>query len=418
MENGETARLERKANLFQPGCRPQENTALAQASSDLFQLFARRDNRMKALITILCCAAVIAVSGCGSHVTKATDNVALLYLVGEGSNAVEGFHIQASGELASTAQASFVTNPRPVAIAVHPSTNFLYVANLTSNTVSGFSLDHTTGFLTPVGTALTPVSTGPSPIALSVNPGGQFLYVLNQGDATISIYSIDGTRGILTPTGPAFPTGLTNVQGMLISPGSFLYVISGTASSSTPNTISVFSIGSNGALSPGVTAFTAAANSTLSGITTDHQGQFMYVADFQNSNVISLKIDPSGSLSQVAGSPFATGAQPVAIAVDGTGSFVYVSNSVSGTVSAFKATSGALTELAGSPYSTQGTGTVVATQPGFLTVDVTNTFLFVANQGGKSVASFGINTADGTLVAVSTSPFGQVVTPSWIVTTK
>lgn len=373
---------------------------------------------MKALIRFLCFAVIIALLGCGDRIPKTTDNVALLYLVGEGANAVQGFHIQASGEIASTAQASFATNPRPVAIALHPSTNFLYVANLTSNTVSGFSLDHTSGFLTPVGNALSPVSTGPSPIAVSVNPGGQFLYVLNQGDATISIYSIDPGRGILTPTGPAFSTGLTNPQGMLISPGSFLYVISGTASNSTPNTISVFSIGSNGALTPAASAFTAGANSTLSGITTDPKGQFMYVADFQNSNVISLSIDASGALTQVAGSPFATGAQPVAVAVDGTGSFVYVSNSVSDTVSAFKASSGALTEVAGSPYSTKGTGTVVATQPGFLTVDVTNTFLFVANQGGRSLASFGINPTDGTLVPVSTSPFGQVVTPTWIVTTK
>jgi 6-phosphogluconolactonase (cycloisomerase 2 family) len=385
-----------------------------------FQIFSRgSDNRMKALIHFLCFGVAIAVLGCGGGKTpKSTDNVALMYVVGQGANAVEGFHIQASGEILSTAQASFATNPRPVAIALHPSTNFLYVANLTSNTVSGFSLDHTTGFLTPVGTALSPVSTGPSPIALSVNPGGQFLYVLNQGDATISIYSIDPTRGILTPTGPAFSTGLTNPQGMLISPGSFLYVIAGIAGSTTPNTISVFSIGSNGALSPAAGAFTAAANSTLSGMTTDPKGQFMYVADFQNSNVISLSIDASGALTQVAGSPVVTGAQPVGVAVDGTGSFVYVSNSASGTVSAFKSSSGALTEVAGSPYSTKGTGTVVATQPGFLTVDVTNTFLFVANQGGRSVASFGINSADGTLVPVSTSPFGQLVAPMWIVTTK
>lgn len=373
---------------------------------------------MKALIRFLCFGVAIAVLGCGDRIPKTTDNVALLYLVGQGANAVQGFHIQASGEIASTAQSSFATNPRPVAIALHPSTNFLYVANLTSNTVSGFSLDHTSGFLTPVGNALSPVSTGPSPISVSVNPGGQFLYVLNQGDATISIYSIDPGRGILTPTGPAFSTGLTNPQGMLISPGSFLYVIAGTAGSTTPNAISVFSIGSNGALTPAAGAFTAAANSTLSGMITDSKGQFMYVADSANNNVHSLSIASSGALSEVAGSPFATGTQPVAVAVNGAGTFVYVSNSGSNNVSAYKASAGVLAEVSGSPFSTQGTGTVVATQPGFLTVDVTNTFLFVANQGGRSVASFGINSADGTLVAVSTSPFGQVVTPTWIVTTK
>jgi 6-phosphogluconolactonase len=374
--------------------------------------------RMKAIIRFVTCAVVIAVLGCGDPLPKPSANVALLYLVGQGSNAVEGFHIQASGEILSTAVPSFATNPRPVAIALHPSTNFLYVANLTSNTVSGFSLDHTSGFLTPVGTALTPISTGPSPIALSVNPGGQFLYVLNQGDATISIYAIDPVRGILTSTGPAFSTGLTNPQGMLISPGSFLYIIAGTAGSTTANAISVFSIGSDGALTPAAGGFTAAANSTLSGMTTDPKGQFMYVADSANNNVHSLSIDASGALSEVAGSPFAAGTQPVAVAVNGAGTFVYVSNSGSNNVSAYTANSGVLTEDAGSPFPTQGTGTVVATQPGFLLVDATNTFLFVANQGGRSIASFGINAADGTLVPVSTSPFGQLVTPIWMVSTK
>jgi 6-phosphogluconolactonase (cycloisomerase 2 family) len=415
MESRETARLERKANVFQPGC--EENTSPRRALDHRRFFREAAIKRMKALIRLLCCAAVIAVSGCGSKVTKPTDNVALLYMVGQGANAIEGFHIQASGEIAATAQSTFATNPRPVAIALHPSTNFLYVANLTSNTVSGFSVDHTTGFLTPVGTALSPVATGPSPIALGVNPGGQFLFVLNQGDATISVYSIDATRGILTSTGPAFATGLTNPLGMLISPGSFLYVISGTAASSTANTISIFSIGSNGALSPAGT-FTAAANSTLSGMKTDPKGQFMYVADSTNNNVISLSIDASGALSPVAGSPFAAGTAPVEVAVDGTGTFVYVSNSGSNNVSAYKASSGVLTEVAGSPFSTQGNNTITATQPGFLIVDATNTFLFVSNVGGKSIASFGINAADGTLKAVSTSPFVEVVTPIWFVSTK
>jgi DNA-binding beta-propeller fold protein YncE len=151
---------------------------------------------------------------------------------------------------------------------------------------------------------------------------------------------------------------------------------------------------------------------------TDPKGQFMYVADSANNNVHSLSIDASGALSEVTGSPFPAGTAPVAVAVDNTGTFVYVSNSGSNNVSGYKASSGALTAVSGSPFPTQGTSTIVATQPGFLLVDATNTFLYVANQGGRSVAGFGINTADGTLVPVTTSPFGQTVTPTWMATTK
>lgn len=379
---------------------------------------------MKALIRILCCVVAIAVSGCGggSSSTSPTNplaNVAFLYVVGQGFNSVQGFHIQASGELLSTAVSSFATNPRPVAIALHPSTNFLYVANLTSNTVSGYSVDHTSGFLTPVGTALAPSPTGPSPVALGADSSGHFLFVLNQGDATISVYSIDPARGILTQTGPAFSTGLTAPQTMLVSPvAPFLYVLSATPSNPNTNTISVFSIASDGTLASAPGAFTGLSNSTIAGITADPKGQFMYATDSANNDVISLGIAGSGALSEVAGSPFAAGTQPVAVAVSGTGAFVYVSNSGSNNVSAFKSSAGVLSEVSGSPFATQGSGTVVATQPGFLIVDATNTFLYVSNVASRAIAAFGINNADGTLVPVTNSPFGQLVAPLWMVSTK
>jgi 6-phosphogluconolactonase len=371
---------------------------------------------MKALICAVLIATLIAMAGCGggSHITSAT-NVAFLYVVGQGSNTIQAFHIQASGEISATSVPSFATNPRPVAMALHPSTNFLYVANLTANTVSGYNVDHTSGFLTPVGAALSPVPTGPSPVALGVNSGGQFLFVLNQGDASISVYAIDGTRGILTQVGSPFPTGLTNPQSMVVSPAApFLYVVSGTA----PSMISVFSISGSGALGAASGSFTGVPTSNISRLTIDSKGQFLYAADSTNNNVVSLSINSAGALSPVAGSPFAAGTQPVAVAVDSSGTLVYVSNSGSNDVSAFKSNAGVLTQITGSPFPTQGTGTVAATQPGFLVVDATNGFVYVSNVATKAIAAFAINAADGTLVPVNNSPFGQVVAPAWMISTK
>jgi 6-phosphogluconolactonase len=53
----------------------------------------------------------------------------------------------------------------------------------------------------------------------------------------------------------------------------------------------------------------------------------------------------------LSGSPFAS-SQPSSIAVDPTGKFAYVANSVTNTVSAFAIapTSGALTPISGSPF--------------------------------------------------------------------
>jgi len=49
-------------------------------------------------------------------------------------------------------------------------------------------------------------------------------------------------------------------------------------------------------------------------------------------------------------------------------------------------------------------------------VDVSNTFLYVGNQGTKNVSGFAIH-SDGTLTPLSTSPFPQNVGPQWILIT-
>ena len=373
---------------------------------------------MKALIRTVWVLGLIALGGCGgsSGASKlSTANVALLYVVGQGQNTIQGFHIQGSGDLVGTSVSTTATNPRPVAMALHPSTNFLYVANFASNTVSGYTVDHTAGILTPVGEALAPTPTGPSPIAVACDQSGRFLFVLNQGDETISVYSIDGVRGLLTQVGAPFATGQTNLQAMNLSPTSpLVYVLSGPA----PSKISVFSFDTNGTLASAAGSFQSLGTTNIGGMTIDPKGQFLYAADSANNGILSLSIAQSGALSLVAGSPFPAGTKPVAVAVDGTGSFVYASNAGSNDVSGYTSKAGVLTQVPGSPFTTEGAGTVNATQPGFLTVDATNTFLYVSNVATKAIAAFGINAADGALVEVTNSPFPEVVAPSWIITTK
>lgn len=372
---------------------------------------------MKALIRAVFILVLVTMIGCGSDSPPPAANLALLYMVGQGFNSVQGFHVKSTGELSPTSVASFTTNPRPAGMALHPSANFLYVTSLSANTVSGYTVDHTTGVLTPVGTALAPVPTGTSPIAAGINSGGQFLLVLNQGDAnmaSISIYSIDQARGILTQVGTPSPTGLTSVQDMVVSPtAGFLYVSSGTA----PSTITGFSISASGTLAL-VGSISGGTGSNIAQLAIDRKGQFLYAPDSANNQVLSLSIASSGALTPVAGSPFSTGTQPAAAAVDATGSFVYVSNAGSNDVSAYKSAAGVLSKVAGSPYPTQGGGTLPATQPGFLTVDATNNFLYVSNVATKAIASFAINSADGTLTTVNNSPFPAPVAASRMVSTK
>src|SRR3954470_19940023 len=219
-----------------------------------------RKQRMKALFTITLLFIAVLISGClGSSSSSTAPTLAFLYVVGQGDNAIHAFDEKTTGDLSSLGVPSFATIPRPVSIALHPSRNFLYVPNETSNTVSGFTIDHTAGVLTPIGTALSPTpvcSPGvcSNPIGVAVNSGGQFLFVLNQGSASpavpvsISVFNIDQTRGLLSPvSGSPFAFAslvAPNPQFLAISPTQgFLYVSNGAAGN-----ISAFAIGSSGTL--------------------------------------------------------------------------------------------------------------------------------------------------------------------------
>jgi 6-phosphogluconolactonase (cycloisomerase 2 family) len=250
-----------------------------------------------------------------------------------------------------------------------------------------------------------------------VNSGGQFLFVLNQGSASpavpasISVFNIDQTRGLLSPA--SFITlAAASPQFLAVSPTQgFLYVSNGTAGN-----ISAFSIGAGGALTElSGSPFSLGAGATAAGLAIDPNGQFLYAADSANNKIASFNV-AGGPLATVGSFP--AGTKPVAVAVDNTSSFIYSANQGSNDVSAFKAASGTLTQVAGSPFAVQPNGSIGTPQPTFLTVDVSNTFLYVANQGSSSISAFGIKGSDGTLGLLTNSPFVQTIQPLWIVSTK
>ena len=79
---------------------------------------------------------------------------------------------------------------------VDPSEHFLYVANFIDNTVSGLTINSTTGALTAALDS--PFVAGTGPISVTVNPAGKTLYVTNIGSNNVSAYSIDTTTGATT----------------------------------------------------------------------------------------------------------------------------------------------------------------------------------------------------------------------------
>ena len=400
---------------------------------------------MKALMRTIPLLLAIALAGCGSSKPTPLEGptVAYLFTAGQGTNNIFLFRAVSDGEIQSLS-ISFPTNAIPVSMVLHPNKGLVYVANSTSNTVSGFTLNHQTGVLTPVGTAISPSSICPAPpcstatpatsnpISLGIDSTGHFLFVLNQGvagaipavNASISVFSIDTTRGLLTLV-PGSPFALSSlsagkVQSMAVSPiAPVLYVSNGT-----DGTIAQFTFDNNGQVTAnGTIAASGGINpANLAGMVIDPKGQFLYSTDSANNAILSFSIPSSGALAPVA--TFAlvqtTKAEttPVALAIDSTGSFLYSANQGSDNATAMKVSSGTLSEISGSPYSTRGTVVSTAALPSVIIVDATNAVVYVGNQGSRDIMAFTINSSNGTLTTVANAPFSVSIQPFTLLSTR
>lgn len=139
---------------------------------------------------------------------------------------------------------------------------------------------------------------------------------------------------------------------------------------------------------------------------------FAFVSNSGSGSVSAFAISNSGGLSVVPGSPFTAGAGAEFMAFDAVHKMLFISNQGANSLSVFSvnAGTGMLTAVPGSPFTAGARPTSVA-------VDAAGRFVFVANQAGNSISVFSIGTNGGlTAVAGSpfaaSSPFGLAVNPA------
>jgi 6-phosphogluconolactonase len=155
-----------------------------------------------------------------------------------------------------------------------------------------------------------------------------------------------------------------------------------------------------------VIAFAGVAESSRAQISPVARPEYAYATD-QNANaVFGYRVGATGALTALAPPSHAAGANPIGVAIDPTGHFMYVANVLSNTVSGYQiASNGSLTTIPGSPFAT-GSG------PGWVTVDPTGRYVYVANcarlcsgSGDGNVSGYAINKTTGALTPVPGSPF-------------
>jgi 6-phosphogluconolactonase (cycloisomerase 2 family) len=267
------------------------------------------------------------------------------------------------------------------------------------------------------GYAIQPTKSANDPGALGVGPSGcsstpsSSQTLCTNGNAVINgngltyvplqLSALDTT--VLTPTAIA-----------ITASGSYAYV-SAYNPANNQGYIFAFSIGTDGGLTAvpsGATyqfngASTAliplAAGSEPSALATDTSGAYLYVVDKLRNQVAVYTVQSGGTLALASTAP--TGGQPSAITL--ASGFLYVANSLDGTVNGYSVSGTTLTS-----FGTYDAGT----QPVAVIGDPRKLgFLYTVNFLGNSLSGFQVNPATGALVNTKASPYVSSVQPTAIV---
>ena len=233
---------------------------------------------------------------------------------------------------------------------------------------------------------------------MAFSPSGALLATANIGANTVSVFSV-GSGGALTQvTGSPFATG-AGPDSVAFSPSGALLAVANLDASS----VSVFSVGSGGALTQ-VAGSPFATGTAPESVAFSPSGALLATANASANTVSVFSVGSGGALTQVAGSPFATGTEPSSVAFSPSGALLATANFDANTVSVFSVGSGgALSQVAGSPFATGAGPESVAFSP-------SGALLAIANVNSNTVSVFSVGSG-GALTQVAGSPFATGTAP-------
>jgi 6-phosphogluconolactonase len=340
-----------------------------------------------------------------AYITNAVDNTLSTYRIDATTGAMQAVGTPTPTGKSPNATVAVETFQSGVMAFMYARQYVVFVGNEDSNDVSAFSVNNTTGALTEVAGSPFAAGTDPKAMVAYWHGGNYNLYVANAGSHNLSAYSIDQGTGALAPLSPGPSTIATgnNPTSVVVAPSASVVYVANHGGS---NDISAFSTDLTEV--PG-SPFPAGGN-PLS-LAVGGGGKFLYSAnpDATNPSISGFSIDPaSGALSPLSGSPFKFAVSQY-MATDQTGSYLYVTSGASVVGYRIDPTTGALTKLAGFPVATEANAYSVS-------VDPTNRFLYVTNDGAANVSGFTLDASTGALTPMAGPPFPAGHDPKFIAT--
>ena len=326
-------------------------------------------------------------------------------------NNVVGYTIVAGGQgaLALTLQGPVNTNVFPMSVAADKGGYRLYVGDWYTGDVYAYYIYGNHGYIYPVPGSPFPVNR--SVTAVAVAPSGKFVFAAGNEDAAgdgIEVFQVESNGSLVKAPGSPFATE-NGPRALVVDPtGKYLYV------GDDSNYLEAFAISSSGYLTPlAGSPYSMPLPKNGCGVNptdiVDPFGTRLYTADSGDNSVSGYNINGStGIPTQIAGSPWSgeggcigginqSAFNPVALAVDGQGKFLYGLNAENESISIFSinSSSGALTWIKDTANTTGG-------WPGPIRTDPTGNYIYTTGSGGIGV--YAINHTTGDLTASPSSP--------------
>jgi DNA-binding beta-propeller fold protein YncE len=185
-------------------------------------------------------------AGVGAFEVAVSPDGNSLYVTNSNGRTVSQYDVGAGGVLAPKSPPRAQTGQTPGGVAVSPDGHNVYVANTGAGTVSQYSVG--------VGGKLSlkkagPVGAGTGPFEVAVSRDSHSVYVTNLDSNNISQYNV-GTGGALTPKTPPRVASAALPSEVVVSPdGHDVYAVTGARSSGN-GTVSQYTVGAGGTLTP------------------------------------------------------------------------------------------------------------------------------------------------------------------------
>lgn len=221
---------------------------------------------------------------------------------------------QATGQL-SLVQNMASGGTYPYSISFDEAGKYMYVTHLTSNTLTWFSTDASSGTHTYQGS----VATGSKPVFGLTAPGNH-LYVSNTGSDQIWHYTLNPVTG--APSNPYNAMTTASPRGLGRTPDSaFLFSASNDASNTTQRAASYSVNPATGGLS---TTSSPNGGQYMSFFAVHPNGRLVYVTDYLGGAVTGFDFDPQTGLTNTR--HFAMPGRPLAIEIHSNGRFAFVTS--------------------------------------------------------------------------------------------